>query len=125
MEGSRNPISQARALSFCTQIVAVADLQSFFGFGHTPPATASPASQIYGVSYIVQKFPQLYVSHTFLGTSCAERKPLLFPLERPTVSTSLSLSVCVRCSTTRRCTVSLPLESGLRFVICVDQLDMF
>lgn len=35
MEGPRNPISQARAFSFGTQNVAVADLQDLFSYG--PP----------------------------------------------------------------------------------------
>lgn len=43
MEGPRNPISQARAFSFCTQNVAVADLQDLF---RTPRSRGLYSSEV-------------------------------------------------------------------------------
>lgn len=79
--------------------------------------------------YIVQKFLQLCVSHTLLGTSWAERSPLTFLLVKLIVpkegrpQSVLCLEVCAA-PTTRSQSVSLPPEAGLGLGICFDQLNM-
>lgn len=89
MEESRNPISRARALSFCTQIVAVADLQGLFGFG---PPDPPPRSMEFHSSEVSTAVCVTHIPGDFLGWKKASTIP---PREADSLGQSFPVCMCV------------------------------